>query len=78
MTDPTTSPLMKVFLGEYEVVERGLKGTLAIALGNNVHIQMHMASFPYSCKPGDRLPLFTYVPYNPESITNALLGKPSE
>lgn len=76
--EPTPQPMMKVFLGEYEIVERGPLGTLAIALGNNVHIQMHMANFPYTCKAGDKLPLFTYVPYNPEPINDALLGKPSE
>ena len=73
---PDTPSLMKIFLGSYTIVDRGAAGTLAIDLGNNVHIQIHMAGFPFTCRPGDKLPLFTYVPYNPRPIEDVITGKP--
>lgn len=69
--------LMTIFLGDYPIVELGPLGTVAIQLAKNVHITIHILGLPVTVKVGDKLPLFTRVPYNPEPI-DALLGKPSE
>lgn len=68
---------MQIYLGEFEVVERREQlGSIALHLGNNVYINIHILGLPNVVKPGTKLPLFTKVPYNPEPF-DALLGKPS-
>ncbi len=75
MTDRPS--LMTIFLGEYTVVERADSlGSIAIHLGNNVYINMHIVGLPMTVKPGEKLPLFTQIPYNPRPIEDVLTGKP--
>jgi hypothetical protein len=59
----STQNKMKVYMGEFEVVQISNLGGITINIGKNVHITIHLGDFPHQIKTGDRLPLFTEVPY---------------
>lgn len=50
---------MRIFLGEYPVIENKL-GAVTIDLGRNVTITIHV-TIPCSLKPGNTLPLYTDI-----------------
>lgn len=54
------SPLT-VFLGEFEVVEARYPGTIALHMGHNVVISIHLGDVMHTVKPGDKLPLYTTI-----------------
>lgn len=58
-----TQGKMKVLMGEFEVVQVDTFGGITINVGRKVHITIHVGDFPHMVKPGDKLPLFTEVPY---------------
>ena len=58
----STKATMKIFLGEFRVVDVHLDG-ISIDLGKQVHITIHVGDFPHRVKTGDLIPLFTEVPY---------------
>lgn len=51
---------VKIYLGDYEVVQVKLDG-ITIDLGRYVHITMHVGDLPHSVKTGDKLPLYTEI-----------------
>lgn len=68
---------MQLYLGSYEVVERKDQlGSFAIHLGGHVYINIHVLGLPARMKAGDKLPLFTKVPYDPKPL-DAVLRKPA-
>lgn len=70
---------MQIYLGDFEVVERkDSLGTVSILLGNNIYITMHILGLPVTIKPGQKIPLFTKVPYNTEPFNNAFFGTTPE
>jgi hypothetical protein len=60
--EPTQSTV-KVHMGDFTVVQVSNLGGITINIGKNVHITIHIGDFPHQIKTGDRLPLFTEVPY---------------
>lgn len=52
---------MKIFLGEFEVVECKPLSTILLHLGHNVVIHIHYLH-PHDLKPRDKLPLYTEIP----------------
>lgn len=68
---------MKIFLGEYEVVEAKFMGGVTISLNKQVHITLWLGDLVHGVKPGDKLPLYTEItclnstPTNPTNSPNA-------
>lgn len=58
--EPVGTPLT-IYLGEYEVVEARYAGSIALHLGNNVVISIHLGDIQTTVKAGDKLPLYTTV-----------------
>ena len=58
--EPARSPLT-VFLGEFEVWEARYPGTVALHMGQNVVISIHLGDVTHMVKPGDKLPLYTTI-----------------
>lgn len=54
---------MRIFMGEFEVVEIYAMGALRVKLGPGTTITLHLGDFPHKVKPGDKIPLFTEIPY---------------
>jgi hypothetical protein len=54
--------LMSLYMGDYEVVAV-TPLAITIHLGRNVHIHIHPGDLQHNVKPGDKLPLYTQVPY---------------
>ncbi len=63
-----TAPKIRIFLGEFDVVEVLSMGAFRLKLGPGTTITIHLGDFPHRVKPGDRVPLFTEIPYD-SSIT---------
>lgn len=59
--EPTPNTL-KIYLGEFYVVEVA-KGRLTIDLGKNVHITIYLGDYDHTIKSGQKLPLYTEIPY---------------
>lgn len=59
--EPTQAP-MKVFVGDFEVVEVGLN-TITINLGKHVFATIHLQGVEHQVKPGETLPFFTELSY---------------
>lgn len=67
---------MRLFLGEFPVVENKRVGTtqnITINWGNGVHITIHL-NLPCSIQAGDKLPLYTEVP---DAFFGQVNGQPS-
>jgi hypothetical protein len=63
----STYPKMRILMGEFPVVEVKPYGAITINVGKNVHITIHVGDFQHSLNPGDKVPLFTEIPYaNPQ------------
>ena len=60
--EPTQAKMI-IFLGEFEVVEVKSFGGVRIKLGEGTTITIHLGDFPHAVKAGDRLPLYTEMPY---------------
>lgn len=62
---------VKIHLGDFPVVQVSQLGGIVIAIGKGIHNHSHLGDFPHDVKPGDKLPLYTEIPY-------ALPRRPSE
>lgn len=58
-----TQGTMKLFMGEFEVVQVNTVGAITINVGRKVHITIYLGDFKHMVKAGDKLPLYTEVPY---------------
>ena len=58
-----TKTKMRIYLGEFEVVEVKSFGGIRIMLGPGTTITIHVGDFPHQVKLGDKLPLYTEMPY---------------
>ena len=54
---------MKIYLGEFKVVQADPLGAITLNIGRNVHVTIHLGDFPHTVKTGDTLPLYTEVPH---------------
>ena len=59
----STQATMKIYMGEFKVVQVKLDG-ITINIGRNVHVTIHLGDFPHTLKAGDSIPMFTEVPYD--------------
>jgi hypothetical protein len=59
---------MDIYLGEFIVEEVSSMGRFAINVGNNVRIICHIGDFPHTLKNGNKVPLYTKVPYNASAL----------
>lgn len=59
--EPTQAP-MKVFVGDFEVVEVSVT-SITINLGKHVFATIHLPGLTHQVKAGDVLPFFTELPY---------------
>lgn len=55
-------PKQVVWMSDVEVVEV-TAATITVNLGRNVTITMHTVNFPHTCQVGDKIPLYTELPY---------------
>lgn len=61
--EPTRNKMM-FWLGDYEVVQSKHLGGITVKIGNGVTITFHLGpNFPHTVREGDKLPLYTEVPY---------------
>lgn len=51
---------MKVYLGEYTVVDT--RTDITIDLGKGVSVHVHTGDYKYDVRVGDKIPLFTEIP----------------
>ena len=56
------SQRMKFLIGRYPIVDFKIGG-ITVDLGKGVYIHFYIGDFPHSLKVGDKLPLYTEVPY---------------
>lgn len=54
------NPSMKVFVGDFEVVETS-PSSLTINLGKHVFITIHLQGVTHTIKPGSTIPLYTEI-----------------
>jgi hypothetical protein len=54
---------VRMYLGVYEVIEILALGAIRVKLGPGTAVVIHMGDFPHLVKLGDRIPLYTEVPY---------------
>ena len=57
-----------ILLGIYQVIETSPLGVV-INIGRNVHITVHLGTFPHGTKAGDKVPLYTRLPLCLPSMT---------
>lgn len=53
--------MVRLHLGEYEVVEARFPSGFTINIGPNVFTTIH-TTLPHALKPGDKIPLFAEIP----------------
>ena len=63
MEPPPHQVTQRFLLGWFEVVQAHYADGITIDMGKGVFTTIYIGDFQHSVKPGDRLPLYTEIPY---------------
>lgn len=64
---------MKLFIGEFQV-EKADHLEIVLNIGGNVRIHIHPGDFEHLVKRGDKLPLYTEVPFAKSGSADSIAG----